>query len=459
MAGVGFSLRALRRDNSFSSVVERYGAAALISSGPWLMSILTLLFIGSAGSRLGAAPVELERFQVSVTWLFAASLLWTGPLQLMFTRYCADLEYRKQQDRVLPNLIGALAGCAALSGGLALALWPLFAAETLRFKLALSVAFVVLCQVWLAVLVLQGIRAHRAVLASFAAGYGTTFVACLACARYGATGLLLGFALGQATLLYVALYVLYRALPASSDVSFDFLRRKALIPELGVMGFAYNVGVWADKLIFWLNPATSRRVLGPLYASEVYDLPIFLAYLTSVPAMAVFLLRVETDFAEHHAAFYSGVRDGATLRRLEALSAALTSAARRALFDIVRVQAIAIVLASAAGELLLRSFGISDLHLPLFYIDATGVSLQVLLLAVTSIFFYLDRRREVLVLTLMLLACNALFSWITQQLGPLFYGYGFALATGVTSLYGVLRLDRTFTHLVRDTFMRQPVAA
>jgi uncharacterized membrane protein len=341
---------------------------------------------------------------------------------------------------------------------LALALWPLFAAETLLFKLALTIAFVVLCQVWLAVLVVQGIRAHRAVLASFAAGYLITFGACLVCARYGAAGLLFGFAVGQASLLFVALAILYQRLPSLYEVSFGFLQRKALLPELGLIGFAYNLGVWADKLIFWLNPATSRSVLGPFCASEVYDLPIFLAYLTSVPAMAVFLLRVETDFAEHHAAFYSGVRDGATLQRLEMLNAALTGAARRAIVDIVRVQVITLILCSAAGSLLLRAFGISELHLPLFYIDATGVSLQVVLLAVTSMFFYLDKRREVLVLTLVLLTCNATFTWLSAQLGPLFYGYGFALATGVASLYGILKLDRTFAHLVRDTFMLQPVS-
>lgn len=457
MAGVGFSLRALSIDRSYASVAERYGAAALISSGPWLMSILTLLFIGSAGKSFGAAPAELERFQVTVTWLFAASLLWTGPMCLMFTRFCADLEYVKQIERVLPNLVGALTLCGVASGVLALALWPLFAGETLAFKLSLTCAFVVLCQVWLAVLVLQGVRAHRSVLASFAAGYLLTFAACLACARFGAGGLLFGFSVGQAALLFVALWVLYRRLPSRDEVAYQFLERRALLPELGLIGLTYNLGVWSDKLLFWLNPTTSRSVLGPLRASEVYDLPIFLAYLTSVPAMAVFLLRVETDFAEAHAAFYAGVRDGAPLDRLETLSASLTASARRALVDIVRVQVIALILCSAAGSLLLRAFGISTLHLPLFYIDATAVALLVVLLAVTSMFFYLDRRREVLSLTLTLLSCNVTFTWLTQLLGPLFYGYGFALAVGVTSLYGILKLDRTFGHLVRDTFMMQAV--
>ena len=47
MAGVGFSLKKLRDDDSYTSLIRLYGAAGIISSGPWLLSILTLLFIGT----------------------------------------------------------------------------------------------------------------------------------------------------------------------------------------------------------------------------------------------------------------------------------------------------------------------------------------------------------------------------------------------------------------------------
>jgi uncharacterized membrane protein len=44
-------------------------------------------------------------------------------------------------------------------------------------------------------------------------------------------------------------------------------------------------------------------------------------------------------------------------------------------------------------------------------------------------------------------------------MGPEFYGYGFALAMALTCLVGLVALSRTFQHLVRDTFMRQPVVS
>jgi polysaccharide biosynthesis protein PelG len=457
MAGVGFSLKTLRNDDSYTSLVRLYGAAGIISSGPWLLSILTLLLVGVLGQKLAPDQLALERFQVTVTWLFGASLLFTGPLQLMFTRFAADREFAAEDDQILPNLFGALALCAAACAALAAVCVPWFPGQSPAFKVVLGASFVVLCQVWLAVIVLTGLRAHLHVFGTFAFGYAVTFAACMALARFGETGLLAGFAIGQAALLFAALFVLTRKMPAREHVSFRFANPRGLYLQLGVVGLTYNLGIWIDKLIFWANPETSRAVLGPLRSSEVYDLPIFLAYLTIVPGMAVFLVRVETDFAECHNHFYAAVRSGAPLRKIEQLRDGLTDAARRAVIDILRVQGITLLICVLAGEQLLALFGISELHLPLFYIDAVGVALQVILLAVTSMFFYVDRRGAVVALSCTLLASNALLTWASQWLGPDFYGYGFAGAMAITSLAGLLALSRTFSNLVRDTFMLQPV--
>jgi uncharacterized membrane protein len=459
VAGVGFSLKKLRDEDSYSGLIRLYGAAGIISSGPWLLSILTLLFIGLIGRKLVPNTEALQRFQVCVTWLFAASLVWTGPMQLMFTRFIADRDYLGEHDETLPNLFGALAVLGAATFALALPIVLQFHGESWAFKWLLASAFVVLSQTWMVIIVLTGLRAHLHVFGCFALGYIVTFLGCMLLAEYGETGLLAGFVAGQTALLFSSLGVLLNKMPAKNSVAFRFLERRSLFFELGLVGLLYNAGVWVDKLIFWFSPGTGHRVFGPLFASEVYDLPIFLAYLTIVPGMAVFLVRVETDFAEAHHAFYAAVRNGAPLLRLEKLCQEMTDSARRAVIDIVKVQGITLVVCATLGPWILSLAGISELHLPMFYIDATGVALQVILLAVTSMFFYLDRRRAVSWLTLLLFVSNASLTWLTQRMGPEFYGYGFALAMALTSLAGLILLSLTFQHLVRDTFMRQPVVS
>jgi len=56
----------------------------------------------------------------------------------------------------------------------------------------------------------------------------------------------------------------------------------------------------------------------------------------------------------------------------------------------------------------------------------------------------------------LLVTSNAGLTWLSQQFGPEYYGYGFALAMAITALAGLWLLSRTFSTLVRDTFMMQP---
>ena len=80
------------------------------------------------------------------------------------------------------------------------------------------------------------------------------------------------------------------------------------------------------------TPSAAIAVIGPMRSSVLYDLPIFLAYLAIIPGMAVFLLRLETDFVDYYDSFYNAVREGATL----AIAQATGSTA--GLFDVLAVR-------------------------------------------------------------------------------------------------------------------------
>src|SRR5262249_22246624 len=128
---------------------------------------------------------------------------------------------------------------------------------------------------------------------------------------------------------------------------------------------------------------------------------------------------------------------------------------RRGLFEIIKIQSIAALVVFVAGPKLLEWAGIPQLYLPLLYIDVVAAGLQVVLLGLLNVYFYLDKRREVLAVTLLFLATNGLFTWVTLQLGVTWFGYGFALAVLVTVMVGFYLLDRKLETLEYETFMLQ----
>jgi len=456
MAGIGFELRKYLNEDSFSGTFKAYGFAGLISAGPWVLSILGVMLIGLVALSQQSGPVAVRQFTTSVTWLMGASLVLTGLLQLVFTRFVADRLYEGRDELINANLFGALSlvGGAALVLGAALAL-TLFD-QPFAYETMMVANLVLLCDIWIVVIFVAGLKRFSLILYAFAAGYASTLLLCILLMPWGLPGLLAGFALGHAVLLFLMIAVVVPDYPVSGQVRFDFMRRRNIFPSLIAVGLLYNAGIWVDKVIFWIAPSTSEAVIGPLRSSLIYDLPIFLAYLSIIPGMAVFLLRIETDFAEAYEGFFSAVRGNAGLAEIERLGDAMVIAVREGLYQIVRMQGVTVLLLYLAGPLIVGWLGLSSAYVHLYYVDLVGVAAQVLMLAMLNVLFYLDKLLDALKLTATLFLSNAVFSIATLWLGPQWYGYGFGLSMVLSAFVGVVLLKRELENIEFRTFMRVP---
>lgn len=456
MAGIGFELRKLLKKDSLSGLIQAYAYAGVIGSGPWVLSILGILVIGLMSAAVVVPAVRVTQFQVSVTYLIATSLIFTGAVQLAFTRFISDRLFEKRDDLVLPSFNGVLLGVVGGGGVLGLVLMFLpFAGLGIGYRLLMLAAFVLLCGIWIGTIFLSGIKLYKQIVLLYALGYGITVGAALALRSWGLEGLLGGFVLGHFVLFAGMWLLTFHHYRPPAAISFEFARHRNLYPSLMLIGLLYNLGIWADKFMFWYYPETSDAVIGPLRASVIYDLPVFMAYLSVIPGMAVFLVRIETDFAEYYERFYDAVRSGGSLEYIEGMRDEMTYAIRQGLAEIAKIQALAVLVTFVAGPAVLRALGISELYLPLLHIQTIGASLQVLLLALLNVFFYLDQRRIIVLLTALFFGLNVGFTALTLRLGAPWYGYGYAAAVLVALGLGLFLLDRRLWRLEYETFMLQ----
>ncbi|AKJ68082.1 hypothetical protein PATSB16_20020 [Pandoraea thiooxydans] len=456
MAGIGFELRKILKRDSLTGTLTAYGYAGIISAGPLVLSILGILLIGLLSLSTVEPPVRIVQFQISVTYLMAVSLIVTGALQLSFTRFISDRLFERRPDRVLPNYNAVALVTTVVTGvlGLGLALTA-FRHESTLYRLLMLAGFVIISNIWIGVIFLTSVKQYRAILAIFFVGYLTTVIFAVALNRYGLEGLMGGFVIGHLILLIGLGSLIHRNYRSDDYLSWEVFDRRFAYPSLMFVGLLFNLGVWLDKFMFWFSPATGQVVIGPLHASLIYDLPVFISYLCVIPGMAVFLLRIETDFVEYYDAYYDAIRNGGTLKYIQDMRDMMVRSVRTGLYEILKIQALVTLLIFAFGDKLLRLLGISTLYLPLLHIDVISASLQVLFLGALNIFFYLDRRRVVLGLTAVFVLLSGLFTWITLEMGPNTYGYGYAGALLVVILLSVDMLDRRFASLEYDTYMLQ----
>ena len=456
MAGIGFELRKLLRKESYTSLFQAYAYAGIISSGPWILSIIGILAIGMLSVSVVLPNFQIVQFQISVTYIMVTSLVLTGGVQLAFTRYIADRLFEKKDGMVLPNFNGLMLLVIVVCGVLGLlAILTLFREESDAYRVLMLAGFVIMCCIWVATLFLSGMKQYKEIVYLFALGYAITVASSLMLRPLGLEGLLLGFVIGHFVLLMGMIVMTLRNYPSDHFIAFEFLKKGAMYPTLMITGFFYNLGVWADKLLFWYFPDTGQAIIGPLRASMIYDLPVFLAYLAIIPGMAVFLVRIETDFVEYFQKFYDSVRDGGSLDYIEQMRDEMVFTIRQALFEIIKIQSMAVLIVFVAGPTLLDLLGISRLYLPLLYVDVVAAGLQVVLLGLLNIFFYLDKRAYVMFLTALFLILNLGLTAVTLQLGAAFYGYGFAVALLITVVVAMQLLENKLARLEYETFMLQ----
>lgn len=456
MAGISLELRSMMRKDTISSLLQTYSYAGFVSSGPWVISIIAILVIGLCTTANPAQSLSVERFQVSISYLMAGSLILTSPLQIVFTRYVADRIFEERDEIILPNLIGALSItllASAAVGGTAL----LWFDGPFVYRLCMLTSFMVLSCIWILQIFASAIHAPSTVVLVFALGYAITVGAVWWLRNFGLEGLLAGFIGGQITMFFILLSMVAKQFPAKQFIAFSFLKKTQIFPVLAATGLFYNLGVWSDKFIFWADSLTGVQIVAPLRASPIYDFPIFLSYLSIIPGMAVFFVRMEVDVAEQCKRYYSTVIRGGTYAAILDEKRKLIDAVTSGLFDMAKVQVVTTLVLLLCGGDILRWFGMSPLYRPLFNVDLVAVGMQLVVLAMLSIFFYLDRRKLALALCVLFFLANTGFSIISIYAGPRFYGYGFAAAVLLTAIAGAAALSRTFERLEYETFMLQAV--
>jgi polysaccharide biosynthesis protein PelG len=456
MAGIGFELRKLIRKDTLLSLLKAYAFAGLISSGPWVLSILGMLLIGFLAVSTRGSDLAVVQFQVTVTNIIGLSLVLTGGFQLAFTRFVADRLFEKKADIVFGNYLAVLLVVAAMG---ILLIGPVafffFQDTSLLYKLLLLGCFVTVSCIWISTVFLSGLKEYLAIVGLYGLGYAVATVAAALLKGGGLEGLLTGFLIGQVVLLVGMHSLIARNFNIASKVSFLAFDKTLRYPTLFWIGVLYNLGAWIDKVIFWYWPSTSTPIIGILRSSVVYDLPVFLAYLSIIPGMAIFLVRIETDFVEFYDGFYNAVREGGSLETIEKHRNSMVETIRTGFLEILKIQTIAILMFVVAGAAVLRFIGISELYVPLLTIQSVAAGLQVLFLSILTVYFYLDERRTVLLLCILFVLSNALLTLVSLRLGPAYYGYGFAISLLISVVAGVKALEKSMAELEYTTFMRR----
>lgn len=457
MAGIGFELKKILKEDRLFSLVKMYSYSGLLSAGPWVISIIAILFVGFVNIASSQGGGVTSSFQIVITYAIAlaSSLVITGFVQLPFTRYTADLIFAGKEDEVLPSYFATLLVSWSLSFVIGLPLaFLLFQEQSLFFIINVVGTFLVLCGVWISNILAVSLKYYKGVLLAYLIAYGSIVVGSYLVGD-SLEMLIFIFFLGNSVLLLILMTLIIKSYKASHLINFGFFLDKNFYWSLALAGLFYNLGAWADKFIFWYHPLTGTPVIGALHASVVYDMPIFIAYLSIIPGMAIFFFRLESDFADQNDLFYNAVREGATLELIERYRDGMIDIIRHSIREIMVVQGIINVSLFLGASTLFSLLNIPQLYLGLFYILTIGAQLQLGFMSALAYLYYLDRRVVAMWLSIAFFVLNVILTLISIYMGPAMFGYGYAISLLIVFVASLIVLRREMKGLVYETFMLQ----
>ncbi|MEI6032757.1 MAG: exopolysaccharide Pel transporter PelG [Verrucomicrobiae bacterium] len=458
MAGIGFRLQKILRRQTYTAILQAYFYAAVISSGPLVLSIAALSAIGLAMAVFHSP--EMPLFFSSVTFIYSTSMILTGSIQLVMVRCAADADYAGHREQVWPLLSRFMA--VAVPAQAAFAGWFFFFCTGASdvFKVSCVFLSVQVGMMWMLSGLLTAMKSYKLVVGSFAAGYAASGTLAWLFFRYfGPDWLMAGFAAGHALLVVLLLACIRRETPdgGCDGKPMTFCSAMSSYRMVALCGLAYNIGIWADKFLFWWFGDGRVQVSGLLYAMPLHDQAVYLGFLSIIPGMAIFLLKFETEFSSHYALFFQDVLGKAPLERLEERRLGMVESLRREVLQLVKFQGSFTLVLVVLADRIMPALGLGALQTGVFQIVLIGSFLLVLFLTFLTVLFYLDERRSALACCLVFAGTNIAVTGASIYFGEQWYGVGYVAAAMAGLAISSRLAEGHLEDLLFVTFSSQPM--
>lgn len=459
MAGVGFELKKIFKDNSgILNSLKGYSVTAVVTEGPMLLSILMLFCIRYLMKWHHASYRDQEIFLFMITYVMIFSLILSNIVLMFINRYISDCIYQEEMDKVLPAFFGIfffLLVAGILIGGIYLLTLPV----SWAFRLAALIQFCCMLGLWVQMAFLSAIKQYGYILLGFLAGtivsVGTAALGmCL-----GADLLMSamwGAALGFVIMLFLFMIQMLAYYPMGEFNLFVFFPALDRYRILVVIGFFMALGLYGHNFVIWFSEFRNQVFPTGVYCTR-YDIPTFFATLTILPMLVQFVVSLETNFCEKNRAYFDTILNDGRLSDIYAAKKDMQKVLYRELSHMMEIQLIFTIIAVTFIGNFLGSIGLDEAMLAIYRTLCFGYCIYGLLKCLIIILLYFDDRRGACAGAVLFTVSSILFSVVTLKIGTFSWGMGYTLAGAVSAGFVLTRLRGYLKRLEYHVFCEQPL--
>lgn len=459
MAGIGFELRKLYREEGIVGNIKAYAYSSMTTIGPMILCILLVIVQQQLMNANASSFSEKQLFISTMTYSFIFSIMLTCGITIVLTRHVADMLYQKKFEQIIASFYGALIIVLPIAG-IVTALFLYGVDESFGYKISAYLFFIELIIIWIQNVYMSALKDYKRIVRGFTIGVLISLLVSFLVFNFtslpSTTSSLVGMDIGFLVIVAMGMYHFEQVFPRNKSKDyFAFFSTFRKYPIIFFSGFFLYSSVYVHNFMYWLFSEQSLLVSNRFLLAPFYDLPVFYAYLSVVPSLVLFVIVVETDFYERFVNYYKNVLNGGTYRSMNNAKTKMQDVLLHRIGFLVEVQLLFTALAIALGIIYLPKIGFSMDQLDLYILLCLGYFFFIITFVMIHALMYFDDRKGVLTISALYFILNGVLTIGTIQMG--IDGLGMFVASFLALICTIARLLYVLSHIDYYTFLSQPL--
>ena len=463
MAGIGFELRKMfSEDNTVYENVKAISYSTIVSVGPWIFTIATLNIFNMIGKKYIFQIQERQILMATIVYSFIFSQIFSSPWQYLITRYVADCIYKNKQNQ----LRGIFSGITKLIFIVSFLAGTIFMRNShfpQYFKYTSILLFSLLSSLWIAMNFVSLLKDYNFIIKMYISGnlisltLGVLFLKypiLKPFTEYPSYSILLAYTIGILITFTGISMQLMASFEKINSSEFKFVNYLNGYISLVITGIFFVLGTWSHIFINWTTE-NSFKIGGVFITNPDYEIAIFYGFLIMIPTLVYFMIFMETKFFPFYKKYYFLINNNGNLDETEKEREKMIKTLRSEIFYSMELQFLISISFILLSKSIFTYFKIEYHLLDLFRISVFGAYCSVYVSIFLIILLYFDSRREALIISLVYVFLNTIFSWYFTKLGPEYSGFGFFLGSFIALLLSDILLKQVLENLNYVTFYRQ----
>lgn len=317
MAGIGFELKKIYGRKTLAANIYGSIYATMTTIGPSVISAILMLVLKIILDQSGLTVLESRFFISSTTYIFVIGTLTAILFSTPVSRYIADCIFLEKEADILPSAFGVLVLSTSISGIIMLFLCVnMYQSQreiSTLFLLNYYLLGVLVTDVYSMMTYSSALKHYTLLTFSFFLGMLLAIIVYIVCSVFlgitSVTAAYVALVCCYYLILFMLVFQCVKTFGLPKGQYFTFLTYFRRYPKLAIGSIAYTFGIYCPTIIYWFFSRISEQV-SIFYTAPLYDLALFLAIIVNMPALVIFVVKVETNFYEKYTFYVTALNNG-----------------------------------------------------------------------------------------------------------------------------------------------------